>query len=248
MSLIGLSSPGESGSSLLNRIRAHGLEVETGRNTASSLAYSANGLVLRQKETVVTTEYRGLTADAAKKLEELDRDETGTTIYYKAIGLSHEFAAVAITTGTKIDYMPRRDDEGDAWVCIKTEVEYSAGQTDGWSTTRPQSSSTGVQVSKDMRKSLVWDSLYAVETTTVTEYRFLTKAEADTKVSQNTSNGVEMHAYKKYTQETEVGAWCYAQCGTNKTASARYVNAENGYTVTVTQSDFSAEGTNWHYS
>lgn len=237
-------------SATLAAIRTAGLEVETGRNSATSIAYSANGLTLRQKETVTTTEYRGLTKAAAQQLEDLETaasDTTASVTYYHQIGDTSDYATVSLMTGGKVDYVPRREDEGDAWTCVKTETAYEAvgaGTGSGWTTTRPSgAASTGVQISKDMRKTWIWSNFYAVETTTVTEYRYLTLSEANAKVSDNTSNNVQMHTY---TASSGL-AWCYAQAGTAKTAAARYVDAENGYTVTVTQTDYSGEGSGWSY-
>ena len=238
---------GETANGLLTRLQGLELEVPKSSHSSTSIAYSANGLILRQFEGVAITEYRGLTKAAADLLCTLGSDTTQTTIYYKQIGTSDEYAAVGITTGGRTEYAASRANEANGWIVTKTEQTFSAAASTGWSTTRPSgATSTGIQTGKNSATAIVYtaegDTLYATHTTTTTEYRFLSKSEADTKVANETSDSVAITAF---THSGTLIVTVYAQTGTVKTASSRYIDAERGYTVTVETTTHSASGTNW---
>lgn len=242
---------GENASALATRLAGLKDEISTSSRTSKSIAYSANGLIIRQQETVTTVEYRGLTKAAADLLCTLGSDTTTSTVYYKQIGTSSEYAAVGITSGTKTEYSATRANEANGWTVTKTTQTFGAANANGWTTTRPSgSTTTGIQISKDLRKSFVFvfdgDQFQSSQQTTVTEYRFLTSAEADTLIANNSSNNVQMKTFIHYNNELKIyDAWSSAQKGTNKSASKRYVDAANGYTVTVTETVFDASGNNW---
>nr|AIF26370.1 hypothetical protein [uncultured bacterium fosmid pJB16B1] len=257
MSLIDKSSASETAEHLLARLQtaAVDVEVETGCNTSTSVAYSANGLILRQRETVTTTEYRGLTKASAKLLEDLDSDNTTTAIWYKQIGNSGDYATVAITTGTRVDYVPSRVDEGDCWQVVKTETDYGAAATSGWTTTRPTVSSNGIVVSQSSSKTFLSYALggavFQNETVVVKEYPFLNYSEAVSKVIDETAAGSILRDEKLATQwsTTEgITAWknvtvrggssSSSEQGTDKVPTMRYDGPERGWVVTVTETTY----------
>jgi len=258
VSLIDKSSASETAEHLLARLQtaAVDVEVETGCNTSTSVAYSANGLILRQRETVTTTEYRGLTKAAAKLLEGLDSDNTTTAIWYKQIGDSGDYASVSITTGTRVDYVPSRVDEGDCWQVVKTETDYGAAATDGWTTTRPTVSSTGIVVSESTNKTFICydafgNGIFQNEKTVIREYPFLTYAEATDKVSDQIAAGSRVYdvrivtewsssegikAYKNVT--VRGGTPASTNHGIDKVPSIRYDGPERRWVVTVTETEY----------
>lgn len=247
------TTSGETAAALETRIVNEKQKVFVSKNSGISLAYSANGLVLRQKEDVETHEYRGLSQAAAVKLLSLASNAVTSTIYYKAIGSNGDVAAVGIQTGTVVDLTVSRDGDSGVFTVTRVDTTYSAASTAGWDTTRPASSSTGVVTSKSKRSNRVYtyngDSIYSYQETTTTEYRFLTQAEAASKVSAETSDSVGYTTYKHdatVSGSTIVGATVAVQTGTTKTASSRYVDADRGFTVTVNATTYTASGTNWY--
>lgn len=247
----------ETAANLKTRLTSLGAYVPLSRTpSASTLAYSANGLVLRQVQSTTVGEYRALTQAAAELLATLSSDGTESTIYYHGIGsytgsgnnrVYSEYVACGVTTGTKVDYTASRVNESDEWKVVCTETVYAAGATTGWSTTRPTAATTtGIVTGQSSSSSYLYaynsNHVYATEVSTTTEYRFLTKSEAETKVSQNNSNNTKMWKWRYGTGTFRVYTWK----GTIKSAVSRYVDGENGYTVTVTEKTLSASGTNWN--
>ena len=249
MGWIDRASNNETAAALKTRLENLGAYVPlTHTPSASTIAYAANGLILRQVQSVTVGEYRGLTQAAAEKLASLSSDNTNTTIYYKGIGKSpySEYAACGVTTGTKTDYVASRANEAEAWKVTRTETVYSAGATNGWSTTRPTTATTsGIVTGHSSSSSYLFayngSPIYSTETSTTTEFRFLTKAEAESKVSQNNTNNTQMGRWR-YGSST---FYAYTWKGTVKSATSRYIDSDNGYTVTVTEKTLSASGNNW---
>lgn len=246
----------ESASNLKTRLEGlNACIVLSGTPGASFVAYSADGLILRQVVSTVVTEYRGLTRHAAALLSTLTSDDTTRTIYYHGIGAytgtgSHriysEYVACGVTTGVKHDYAAARANEADGWKVVHTQTTYSAGATNDWTTTRPSAATTsGIVTGRSSSSSYLYaynhNPIYTTETSTTTEYRFLTKSEAETMVSQNNTNNTQMNKWL-YGSST---VYAYAWKGTAKTATSRYIDADNGFTVTVTEKTVSAQGTNW---
>lgn len=249
MGWIDLASSTETASALKTRLESLGACVPLSKTpSASTIAYCANNLILRQVQSVTACEYRCLTQAAAEKLASLSSDNTTTTIYYKGIGTSpySEYAACGVTTGTKADYVASRSNEADGWRVTCTETTYSAGATTGWSTTRPTAATTsGIVRGHSSSSSYLFSynnsPIYSTETTTTTEYLFLTKSEAETKVSQNNTNNTQMGRWRYGTSTF----YAYTWKGTIKSATSRYVDSDNGYTVTVNEKTLSAIGNNW---
>lgn len=246
---IDLESSTETAAHLRARLKAYAgePEVDTESGTASTIAYSANGLILRQKETVDVTEYRALTEAAAKKLKDLESDSSVRTIYYHELPGGGDWVACGITTGSKVEVKASRVNEADGWRAVFTTTTYSAANTSGWSTTRPSgATSTGIEISREPKKEYLYkaegDTIFTNEEAVVVQYKFLTLAEARQLVAANTSNTTSFRSYShRGTLVVSVSAWS----GTIKTAREHYVDSDNGYTVEVTTRTFGASGTNW---
>lgn len=243
----------ETASNLESRIAGLNAKIVVASNVGSTVAYSANGLILRSKESVVTTEYRGLTKAAAEKLLTLSDNDVSTTIYYKKIGSGDEYAAVGVSVGLKSDYTMSRVNDSNTFVVTRVDTTYSAADDGGWSSVRPSSSGTGVVTSKSKRSSHVCDfdgdALYSYQEDTTTEFRFLTQSEAVQKVAAEASDTVTETMFKhdiEYQGQTMVGFWIKVQTGTRKVAAARYVDADHGFTVTVNQTTLTASGTGFY--
>lgn len=246
---IDLETPTETAAHLRTRLQSYSgePEVDTESGSASTIAYSANGLILRQKESVDVTEYRALTEAAAKKLKDLEYDSSVRTIYYHELPGGGDWVACGITTGSKLEVKASRVNEADGWRAVLTTTTYTADDAYGWSTIRPSgATSTGIEISREPKKEYLYkaegDTIFTNEEAVVVQYKFLTLAEARQLVAANTSNTTSFRSYSHNgTFTVSVSAWS----GTIKTAREHYVDAENGYTVEVTTRTFGASGTNW---
>lgn len=245
----------ETAANLETRLKGLNAEVPLTSHAPTSIAYSANGLILRQKESVTVSEFRSLTKAAADKLATRSSDSTTTTIYYKQIAESGEYAAVAITTGSKTDYVPSRANEADGWHVTKTVTVYSAAAATGWSTTRPTVATTGIIVSEDADKQFLANSLgtsiYQNTSTVVKEYPFLTYAEAHAKVASEKAAGSRVYDEQvatAWSTSEGITAWKNVTVrggktgsqshGTDKVPTMRYDGPERGWVVTVTETTY----------
>ena len=247
---------GETAAALKTRLEGLGAYIAMSHApSASSIAYCANGLILRQVQAVETVEYVGLTKDAAYLLATLSSDATTTTIYYHGLGSKtgsgssatySEYAACGVTTGAKTDYVASRANAADGWKVTATTTTYTAGATTGWTTTRPTAATTtGIETGRTPSSAYLFaynnNPIYSTEQTITTEYRFLTKAEADTKVANNNTNNTVMGRWLYGTSTV----YAYTWKGTVSSAVSRYIDHDNGYTVTVTTKTLGASGNNW---
>ena len=227
-------------------------EVDTESGSASTLAYSANGLILRQRESVDVTEYRALTEQAAKKLKQLEYDNSVRTVYYHELPGGNDWVACGITTGSKLEVRASRVNEADGWRAVFTTTTYAAADASGWSTTRPSgATSTGVEISRESTQEYHWSvngsSIFRTETVVVVQYKFLTLAEAKNLVAANTSDNTSYETYKYDVWGPGMpGAYATIRTGTIKTAREHFVDWENGYTVEVTTRTLGASGEGWH--
>ena len=225
----------------------------TSLHGGSTIAYSANGLILRQREDVKTEECRGLTEAAALLLKGLESDNTSSVIHYKAVGDNGEYAVVGLVFGTKVTVSALRANEAAGWIATISTVTYSADSADGWTTTRPSSaSSAGVVIDFQQTSERLYSALATASTAagygiavlyqnadiTTREYRFLTQAEAASLVS--TLNASHIGA-ASVAQITVGGVTPKVEFKnyTLKKASARYVSPESGWTVTCIETVYS---------
>lgn len=239
----------ETAAQLRTRLQAYDgePEVDTESGSASTIAYSANSLILRQMESVEVTEYRALTEAAAKKLKALEYDNSVRTVYYHELPGGGDWAACGITTGSKLAVKASRVNEADGWRAVFTTTTYAAADASGWSNTRPSgATTTGIEISREPKVEYLYkaegDTIFTNEEAVVVQYKFLTLAEARALVAANTTNTTSFRTYThRGTLIVSVSAWT----GTIKTAREHYVDSENGYTVEVTTRTFGASGTNW---
>lgn len=246
----------ETAAALETRLNGTGAKVHISNNAATSIAYSAYGLNLRQKEETSVWEFRSLTERSAEKLASLSSDSTTTSIYYKPIAESGEYAAVAIRTGTKTEYVPTRANEADGWHVIKTVSTLSAASSTGWSTNRPSVSSTGIVISETNSSEFLASgigniSIFQHTSTIIREYPFLTYSEARLKLAYETQAGSRVGDVQIATQwSTDEGitAWrnvtvrggtqSSTNKGTDKSPTMRYDGPERGWVVTVVETTY----------
>lgn len=246
----------ETAANLETRLQGLNAEVPLTSHAPTSIAYSAHGLILRQKESVTVSEFRSLTQAAADKLATRSSDSTTTTVYYKQISESGEYAAVAITTGSKTDYVPSRANEADGWHVTKTVTDYSAAAATGWSTTRPTVATTGIIVSEDadvqfLAAGALGERIFQHTSTVVREYPFLTYDDAQDKVSNEKAAGSRVYDEKVVTSwSTTEGVTTFKfvtvrggtsgsqSHGTDKVPTMRYDGPERGWVVTVTETTY----------
>lgn len=246
----------ETPENLETRLKGLNAEVPLTSHAPTSIAYSANDLILRQKESVTVSEFRALTQAAAEKLATQSSDSTTTTIYYKAISESGEYAAVAITTGSKTDYVPSRANEAEGWHVTKTVTVYSAAAATGWSTTRPTVATSGIIISEEAEKQFVANDAFGGQSfqnmsTVVKEYPFLTYTEAHNKVAAEKASGSRVYDIQVVTSWSTVGgvqatrnvtiraggSGAKSQ-GTDKVPTMRFDGPERGWVVTVTETTY----------
>lgn len=236
----------------------NGCDVDTGKQTASSILFSRSGAsTVRQIETDEVMEVRGLTQSAGKgKVPNAANivDNTTQTTYYAFIdGLVF---SINVITGFKEEWSAARKDESGQWVATKHTKTYAVkGLTNVWGTTQLDSDGTAIvlstsgvtrTISRDKTASFVYsaegDVLAATVTTTVKECRYInSQAAANAIVNANTS-------VSSMGSATHRGLFVISipvTSGTEKFASARYVSPQAGWTVTITEKVFGHSGTGW---
>lgn len=166
------------------------------------------------------------------------------------------------TEGREVAAEARRANEADGWTVALTETAYGVPRQDdstayvrGRSNGKPISwaysvlpgiskyMKTGAAVSKSSSRTYVFSFagavLFQTETTTVTEYQYLTQAEAAQKVADNTADASYVRVSKS---SGGITVWREVKSGTQKTASARYAGDGRGWTVSVTAVDYGHTG------
>ena len=253
---------GETAQQLLTRLTALGDYVSTSRHGGSSIAYSANGLILRQREQENIKEIRGITEAAATLLEDLKTDNTQSQSYYKAIGDNGEYAVVGLTIGTKVEVNSGRANEGGAWTATITEKTYTAEDASGWTTTRPSTATTTGIVSdysqgtkristKAFGTSKAYSEICVLYENFIRKTRtfmFLTQTEAEAKVTalNSTVAGEPVAARISWVDGlSSQTAFGHVKNYTTKVAAARYVSAERGWEVQCEEVEYSPAAKYW---
>lgn len=240
---------GESATSLLTRLTNLNDYIPMSKTGGKTIAYSANNVILRQKEESAVHEIRGITEAAATLLKDLESDDTSTVIHYKAIGDNGEYAVVGLIIGTKKTVDAQRANEAEGWRVTITDTTYSASDANGWTTKRPSAASaTGTVVDRQKtatRLNIVWKTgtdacaaVYQNEEIVTTEFQFLTEQEAKAKIDQYAADraGEPLLLQATYGNST-YNAICKNY--TSYKASAKYVSAERGWTVTLSSITYS---------
>ncbi len=229
---------------------ADGHAVVISKESGSTIIGHNGATPLKQIETRTVVEFRCLTQAAAEMLVGLAVDNVTSEIYYAkraSGGNALTYLAFAAKSGTAVAVRAQRYDESGQWMVRETTTEYSAAGTD-WSTTKPSTATTGIVTSKT-KSSIYTQYENGVKkqdvTTTVTEYQFLTKAEAEnlcttsnsmtaTRTSYSCARQVYNSANSAWVSQSYIGYYTYMS-GTIKTSVMRYVDEANGWSVTQTK-------------
>lgn len=230
-------------------LKTEGLCVTISEETASQILAHNGSTPLKQKQIVKVEEYRGLTEEAAHALLGLEADNSTTTIYYAqrstSTGGTAQYMAVAARTGSVVNVTSSRANEAAGYNVRTTTTTYSADGT-GWSTSKPEASTTGVTVSKSKRTLVTTYPVGAYTqtvTTEVKEYPFLTQAQANNLCTTSSTMTSSNHTYTATrTVYTSTGSSQYQTYTGNYTtysgivvySTMRYIDEVNGWTVTKT--------------
>lgn len=233
-----VASASETAAELEARLVAMGNKTFVSSYPARSILYSGGALMFRQKEVQTIYEYRGLTEAAATLLLELASHSASRVTMYAKIGSDGDAVAVGYNNGTDIDMRLDRVGDSPAYTVTRTEIAWSAETKGSWTTSRPTASGTGVVVSRSGSAQFltaymvngVTHTFNTTESVEVTQYRFRTLSEATTLVNNNNSNSTSYQSY----QYGSTGFYAVALSGTIKSATMRYVDNDNQYTVEVT--------------
>ena len=261
---------GETAAHLLSRLQALNDHVFVRLDSGTTIAYSANGLILRQRETVEEKECRGLTEAAAHLLVDLESDTTATAIYYKAVGTNGEYAVVGIQTGSKTVVAVRRSSEGGSHTATITTIAYEAASADGWTTTRPSTAaSDGIQTNYQVTTERLYTAVVNATSSpgvavlcqncaiTTRQYLFLTQQEATEKTASLNAarSGGGYIAIFQYTIGGATTTYSKeVRALTSHLAHMTYVSAERGWTVVDTIREYAPSAVysntslRWHYT
>lgn len=234
--------------------------VEKSRNASSTILFTKDGNVVRQVETEVVSEYRGLTKEKAVALAGVE-DSTAQTAYYRVIGGTTY--SMTATSGTKTTKTAQRANEADGWVLSVSETTFTTEPANltasGWTDSLVGSSSSSVWSTKSRSKSvtpvreLSGCTLFQVKDVTVEEKRYLTKEAAaaivsDPGIATTLASKTATCIVKSYvslsgadTKSWLTTSWCYATLndGVQCYASMSFVSDAEGYTVTRTTETYS---------
>lgn len=193
-------------------------------------------------------------------------DGGANTVTYHPTGKQSPAIAVATTglsTGLRRTATASRANDADGYVVVTETYVYDAPYSpDAYPRFCPKSYpvkgsgdslATGVVVSKSNNRQFVFSysnsPLYVTEATEVVEYRNLTQTQAMDYVSQATAATYRLAQHRA--SATGVSNYTtVVKIGTEKTADARYIDAERGWTATITQitrtANFVTSGAGWY--
>lgn len=224
--------------------------VELSQSHAQSIAFSAFGILLKQREVTTVTEYRGYTdaATAETAAAGYFADTTAmTTLYHATTGGG--FVMASVMTGTLTTAVASRVNEANMWRVVKTATTYSYTSPSGssWSTTRP-SAGTGQIVSISNSRTAVTtvqgNTLFIQETVSTREWRGCTAAEANTLLNGRPSDTLADETWVCRHISTEIGR-ATIEVGTRYTMDSRFVSDAEGYNVSMHTTTRTASGSNW---
>ena len=234
---------------LRSALVSEGYDVAISKTTGSSIIAHNGATPLKQIETVTVVEFRALTQAAAEMLVGLAADNVTSAIFYAkraSGGTAQTYIAYAAKSGSTVNVQAIRHNESGGWTVRETTTQYSA-EGDGWSTTKPSDATAGIVISKT--KGSIYTQYEAgvkVQdvTTTVTEYQFLSKSEAEnlctssntmtaTRTSYAAARQVYNSANNTWVAQSYIGYYTYLH-GTVTSSVMRYIDEANGWTVTKT--------------
>lgn len=234
--------------------------VEKSRNASSTILFTKGGNVVRQVETEVVSEYRGLTKEKAVALAGVE-DATAQTTFYRVIGGTTY--SITAMSGTKTTKTAQRANEADGWTLSVSETTFTTEPAEltasGWADSLVGSSASSAWSTKSRSKSVTpvremsGCTLFQVKDVTVEEMRYLTKDAAANLVSNpgiatTLASKTATCVVKSYASLSSSGtegwlttSWCYATLndGVQCYASMSFVSDAEGYTVTRTTETYS---------
>ena len=225
-------------------------DVELSVSHGQTIAFSAFGILLKQKEVVKIVETRGyMDASSAQTAAAAAFADTTVmkTLYHSTTGGG--FVMASVLTGALTTAVAQRANEANMWKVIKTTTTYSYTAPSGssWSETRPAAGSGSVVSISNSRRvltSIEGYTLFALETTSTREYRGCTAAEANSLLTNRPADTLADHVWKCVRVATELGR-VTIQTGTRYTVDSRFVSDAEGYNVSVHETTITASGTNW---
>lgn len=228
---------------------AENFSVAISKTTGSSIIAHNGASPLKQTETVTVVEFRALTQAAAERLVGLAANGVTTTIYYAkraSGGTAQTYIACAAKNGAAVNVQAVRHNESGGWTVRETTTQYGASGS-GWSASKPSDATTGIVVSKTVGAvATQYETGVKVQrvTTTVTEYQFLSKSEAEalctasnsmtaTRQSYTATRQVYNSANNTWVAQSYTGYFTYLH-GTVTSSVMRYIDEANGWSVTKT--------------
>lgn len=225
-------------------------DVELSVSHGQTIAFSAFGILLKQREVTKIVETRGYmdetTAQTAAAAAFADSTAM-TTLYHPTTGGG--FVMASVLTGAITTAVAQRANEANMWKVVKTTTTYTYTSPSGssWSTTRP-SAGTGniVSISTSRRAITTVEgyTLFAQETTSTREYRGCTAAEANSLLINRPTDTLSDHIWRCMHLSTELGR-VTIQTGHRYTVDSRFVSDAEGYNVSIHDTEITANGTNW---
>lgn len=225
-------------------------DVELSVSHGQTIAFSAFGILLKQREVVKIVETRGFMDEttAQTAAAEAFEDTTAmTTLYHSTT--SGGFVMASVQTGAITTAVAQRANEANMWKVVKTTTTYTYTSPSGssWSTTRP-SAGTGNIISISTSRASITTvegyTLFAQETTSTREYRGCTAAEANFLLANRPADTLEDHIWVCRRVATELGR-VTIQTGHRYTVDSRFVSDAEGYNVAIHDTEITASGTNW---
>jgi len=225
-------------------------DVELSVSHGQTIAFSAFGILLKQKEVTKIVETRGyMDATTAQNAAAAAFSDTTAilTLYHPTTGGG--FVMANVLTGAITVAVAQRANEANMWKVIKTTTTYTHTYPGGssWSGTRPSAGSGNIISISNSRRAITTIegyTLFAQETTSTREYRGCTAAEANFLLLNRPADTLSDHVWRCVRVATELGR-VTIQTGHRYTVDSRFVSDAEGYNVAIHDTQISASGTNW---
>lgn len=225
-------------------------EVELSVSHGQTIAFSAFGILLKQREITKISEVRGYMdgATAQSAAAAAFSDSTAmTTLYHTTVGGG--FVMASVVTGSITTAVAQRANEANMWKVVKTTTTFSYTSPSGssWSTTRPSAGSGNIISISNSRTAVTTVegyTLFTQETTSTREYRGCTASEANILLNNRPDDTLQDSVWVCKKIATEIGR-VTIQVGHRYTVDSRFVSDAEGYNVSIHDTEITASGTNW---